>query len=198
MKLWPPDRCGDRAPGQLIRRFHTNVSRLDSCAAAFRCTDTDRSVFRDAAVFARVPTGSDTNNNRNSEIMSFKTHLLSTTIASLMAGAAFAAGAQASSVGVAGAVSATPLMVDAQPQETPLQGGGSCNPCNPCAAKACNPCNPCAAKNACNPCNPCAAKNACNPCNPCAAKKNPCGSGADNPDASQASMDLVNMDAIPA
>ena len=118
--------------------------------------------------------------------MSFKTHLLSTTIASLMAGAAFAAGAQASSVGVAGAVSATPLMVDAQPQETPLQGGGSCNPCNPCAAKACNPCNPCAAKNACNP------------CNPCAAKKNPCGSGADNPDASQASMDLVNMDAIPA
>ena len=37
--------------------------------------------------------------------------------------------------------------------------GGSCNPCNPCAAT--KPCNPCAVA---NPCKPCAATNPCNPC----------------------------------
>ncbi|MDF1750952.1 MAG: hypothetical protein P1V34_18980 [Alphaproteobacteria bacterium] len=128
--------------------------------------------------------------------MSFKSHLLSTTVVSLMAGAAFAIGAQAASsdMGMADAVSAPSVMADAVPQ-----GGGACNPCNPCAAaKACNPCNPCAAAKACNPCNPCAAKNACNPCNPCAAKKNPCGSGADNPYGPQATIDMMNEDAVPA
>lgn len=98
--------------------------------------------------------------------MSFKNNLLSTTVVSILAGASLATttAAQAAEPELADAVSAAEIN---SPEA--LQGGGSCNPCNPCEA-ACNPCNPCAA--ACNPCNPCAA--ACNPCNPCAAACNPC------------------------
>ncbi len=83
--------------------------------------------------------------------MSFKTHLLSSTVIPL----ALVVGVAAVGVTAGTGISAAPAHA-------------ACNPCNPCAAKSpCNPCNPCAAK---SPCSPCAAAGPCAPCSPCAAR----------------------------
>ncbi|MFQ5954687.1 MAG: cytochrome P460 family protein [Kiloniellales bacterium] len=124
--------------------------------------------------------------------MSFRTHLLSSTVIPL----AVVVGVAAVGVAAGTQLAASPAHAAGNPSAakkpcapcSPCAAAKPCAPCSPCAAKKpCAPCAPCgpasvkcvvprlatAAKKPCAPCAPCAAAQPCAPCAPCAAKK-PC------------------------